>query len=140
MYKIKTLLIHLQLVLSQFLFCACFLLVFVCVVLFSMSNGTLLLNTDQRRVHSNIFQLKTQACQYLVFSRIFCELDQRGQRSGASVETARENGERRLTRVRLVRFTLEVHGYGASVLPNRGKKRLCFAVYRPISNVANQVS
>ena len=53
-------------------------------------------------------------------SRIFCEASDglsddpySNERSGTSVKTARENGERRCGRVRLARFTLE--GYAPSV-------------------------
>ena len=49
-------------------------------------------------------------------SRIFCERERRTifeRKAGASEKTARENGER----VRLARFTLEDHAYGASRLP-----------------------
>ena len=51
--------------------------------------------------------------------RIFCERERRiifERKAGASEKTARENGERR-GRVRLARFTLEDHAYGASRLP-----------------------
>ena len=50
------------------------------------------------------------------------------ERSGSSVKTARENGERRCGRVRLARFTLEDHAYGASRLPKTSEND-CFAVY-----------
>ena len=46
------------------------------------------------------------------------------ERSGASVKTARENGERR---VRLAHFALEDHAYGASPLPKTSEND-CFAV------------
>ena len=43
------------------------------------------------------------------------------ERSGASVKMARENEERRCRRVRLARFTLEDHAYGALRLPKTSK-------------------
>ena len=49
--------------------------------------------------------------------------NERSERSGASVETARENGERREKR-----FTREGHAYGASRLPKM-EENDCFAVY-----------
>ena len=80
---------------------------------------------------------RTQLNNRLQDSRIFCERKRRGkysnERSGASVETARENGERRewggkpYGRVRLARFTREDHAHGTSRFPKR-EENDCFAV------------
>ena len=64
-------------------------------------------------------------CKTVVFFANASDAVNSNERSGASVETARENGERRLGRVKLARFTREDHAYGASRRIGKKKRLFC---------------
>ena len=64
-------------------------------------------------------------CKTVVFFANASDAVNSNERSGASVETARENGERR---VKLARFTREDHAYGASRRIGKKKRLFCSLV------------
>ena len=70
-------------------------------------------------------------CKTVVFFANASDGAYSNKRSGGSVKTARENG------VRLARFTLEDHAYGASRLPKTSEND-CFAVYRCLDREATE--